>query len=47
MIAIGRYADLFTSLLVRAAVFVALGVTLFLVGNFYARSRRRSQGALP
>jgi uncharacterized membrane protein len=45
MIAIGRYADLFTSLLVRAAVFVALGVTLFLVGNFYARSRRRSQGA--
>jgi hypothetical protein len=26
-------------------VFVALGVTLFLVGNFYARSRRRSQGA--
>ena len=47
MIAIGRYADLFTSLLVRAAVFVALGVTLFLVGNFYARSRRRSQGAQP
>jgi uncharacterized membrane protein len=47
MIAIGRYADLFTSLLVRAAVFVALGVALFLVGNFYARSRRRSQGAQP
>jgi hypothetical protein len=47
MIAIGRYADLFTSLLVRAAVFVALGVALFLVGNFYARSRRRAQGAQP
>ena len=47
MIAIGRYADLFTSLLVRAAVFVAVGVMLFLVGNFYARSRRRAQGAQP
>lgn len=45
MVAIGRYADLFTSLLVRSAVFVALGVALFLVGNFYARSRRRAQGA--
>jgi len=47
MIAIGRYADLFTSLLVRAAVFVAVGAMLFLVGNFYARSRRRAQGAQP
>jgi uncharacterized membrane protein len=47
MVAIGRYADLFTSLLVRAAVFVALGVALFLVGSFYARSRRRAQGAQP
>jgi len=47
MVAIGRYADLFTSLLVRAAVFVALGVALFLVGNFYARSRRRAHGAQP
>jgi hypothetical protein len=47
MVAIGRYADLFTSLLVRAAVFVALGAALFLVGNFYARSRRRAQGAQP
>jgi uncharacterized membrane protein len=45
MVAIGRYADLFTSLLVRSAVFVALGVALFLVGNFYSRSRRRMQGA--
>jgi uncharacterized membrane protein len=47
MVAIGRYADLFTSLLVRASVFVALGVALFLVGNFYARSRRRAQAAQP
>ena len=44
MVVIGRYADLFTSLLVRAAVFVALGAALFYVGNFYARSRRRAQG---
>jgi hypothetical protein len=47
MVAVGRYADLFTSLLMRAAVFVALGVALFLVGNFYSRSRRRAQGAQP
>jgi uncharacterized membrane protein len=47
MIAIGRYADLFTSLLMRSAVFVALGVALFLVGNYYARSRRRAQEARP
>lgn len=47
MIAIGRYADLFTSLLLRAAVFVAVGVVLFLVGNFYARSRRRALGGEP
>jgi len=45
MIAIGRYADLFTSLLVRAAVFVALGAALFTIGSFYARSRRRALGA--
>ena len=47
MVAVGRYADLFTSLLVRSAVFVAVGVVLFLVGNFYARGRRRAQGARP
>ena len=45
MVVFGRYADLFTSLLVRAAVFIALGAALFFVGNFYARSRRRVQGA--
>ncbi|MDH3320202.1 MAG: DUF2157 domain-containing protein [Betaproteobacteria bacterium] len=44
LVAIGRYADLFTSLLVRAAVFVVLGASLFFVGNFYSRSRRRAQG---
>jgi uncharacterized membrane protein len=45
MVVFGRYADLFTSLLVRAGVFIALGAALFCVGNFYARSRRRVQGA--
>jgi uncharacterized membrane protein len=45
MVAIGRYADLFTSLLVRAAVFVLLGAALFYIGNFYARNRRRAQEA--
>jgi uncharacterized membrane protein len=43
LITVSRYADLFGSLLARAAVFVALGVGLFLVGNFYARNRRRAQ----
>jgi uncharacterized membrane protein len=46
-VAIGRYVDLFTSLLLRAAVFVALGAALFYVGNFYARSRRRAQEVQP
>ena len=46
-VAIGRYVDLFTSLLLRAAVFVALGAALFYVGNFYARSRRRAQAVQP
>lgn len=43
LVTVSRYADLFSSLLVRAVVFVALGVGLFLVGNFYARQRRRAQ----
>lgn len=47
LIAVGRYVDLFTSLLLRAAVFVAIGVVLFLVANFYSRSRRRAQGGEP
>jgi uncharacterized membrane protein len=43
LVTIGRYTDLFSSLLVRSAVFVALGAGLFLVGSFYARQRRRTQ----
>jgi hypothetical protein len=43
LVTVSRYADLFGSLLVRAAVFVLLGAGLFLVGNFYARQRRRVQ----
>jgi len=43
LIAVSRYTDLFSSLLVRAAVFVALGGGLFFVGSFYARQRRLSQ----
>lgn len=40
LVTVSRYADLFSSLLARAAVFVLLGAGLFFVGNFYARSRR-------
>lgn len=43
LVMVSRYADLFTSLLARAAVFVLLGAGLFLVGSFYARRRRRVQ----
>jgi len=44
-LAMARYVDLFDSLLVRAAVFLALGAGLFWVGNVYARSRRRLKEA--
>jgi uncharacterized membrane protein len=47
LVTIGRYADLFDSLLVRASVFVLLGAGLFFVGSFYARSRRRAQEVQP
>lgn len=40
LVTVSRYTDLFSSLLTRAAVFVALGTGLFLVGNFYTRQRR-------
>jgi hypothetical protein len=43
IVTMSRYADLFTSLLARSAVFVALGAGLFVVGNFYARQRRMAQ----
>jgi hypothetical protein len=42
IVTFSRYTDLFSSLLARSAVFVALGAALFLVGNFYARQRRRT-----
>ena len=47
LVTVSRYVDLFSSLLMRAAVFVALGVGLFLVGNFYTRQRRRALEVRP
>lgn len=47
LVTVSRYVDLFSSLLVRAAVFVALGAGLFFVGNFYTRQRRRVQEVQP
>jgi uncharacterized membrane protein len=44
-VTLGRYADLFTSLLARASVFVALGAALIFVGVFYARRRRAKASA--
>ena len=45
IVVLSRYKDLFSSLLARAATFVALGAGLFLVGNLYARQRPQSEGA--
>lgn len=47
LVTISRYTDLFSSLLARAGTFVALGAGLFLVGNFYARQRRRAEEVRP
>jgi len=47
LVTVSRYVDLFSSLLARSAVFLLLGAGLFLVGNFYARSRRRAQASQP
>lgn len=35
-----RYSDLFDSLLSRSLVFLVLGASLFVVGNFYSRHRK-------
>jgi uncharacterized membrane protein len=47
LVTVSRYADLFSSLLARSAVFVVLGAGLFWVGSFYARQRRRAQEVAP
>jgi hypothetical protein len=39
-----RYVDLFESLLLRSAIFLALGAGIFVVGNFYNRSKRWLEG---
>ncbi|MCK5881290.1 MAG: DUF2157 domain-containing protein [Sinobacterium sp.] len=36
-----RYTDLFDSLLSRSAVFIILGTSLFVVGNFYSRQKNK------
>ncbi len=41
---LARFLDLFEHLLMRSAIFLALGAGLFLVGNFYSR-RKKQQGA--
>lgn len=41
MVAVPRFLDLFDSLLMRALMFLLLGASLFLLGNFYQRQGRR------
>jgi len=40
-----RYSDLFESLLSRSLVFLVLGASLFVVGNFYSRQKARQDEA--
>ena len=47
LLVITRYVDLFDSLLLRSLIFLLLGAGLFLVGNFYTRSKSQSQEAGP
>jgi uncharacterized membrane protein len=47
LLVITRYVDLFNSLLLRSLIFLLLGAGLFLVGNFYARTKGRSEEAAP
>jgi uncharacterized membrane protein len=47
LLVITRYVDLFESLLLRSLIFLLLGAGLFLVGNFYARTKNRSEEAVP
>ncbi|MET0070088.1 MAG: DUF2157 domain-containing protein [Candidatus Thiodiazotropha sp.] len=39
-LAMARYTDLFDSLVVRAAVFLVVGVSLFAIANLYQRSKK-------
>ncbi len=43
-LAMARYADLFQSLLARAAVFLLVGGMMLVVGIFFARARRSRRG---
>ena len=42
-LAMARYSDLFDSLLARAAVFLLVGIALFVVGNIYQRHKKQVQ----
>lgn len=40
VLAMARYTDLFDSLIARAAVFLIVGITLFVAGNIYQRNKK-------
>jgi len=43
-LAFARYADLFHSLLARAAVFLAIGGMMIGIGVFFSRAKRSNKG---
>jgi uncharacterized membrane protein len=47
VIAMARYADLFTSLLTRSLVFFIAGAALFSVGIYYSRTKKQIDRATP
>ena len=42
ILAMARYTDLFDSLVARAVVFLIVGITLFVAGNIYQRSKKEA-----
>ncbi len=43
ILAMVRYTDLFESLVMRASVFLIVGITLFITGNIYQRNKKGAQ----
>ncbi|MBT3205709.1 MAG: DUF2157 domain-containing protein [Gammaproteobacteria bacterium] len=43
ILAMVRYTDLFDSLVIRASIFLIVGITLFSVGNIYQRNKKEAK----
>jgi len=43
VLAMVRYTDLFDSLIIRASIFLIVGITLFSMGNIYQRNKKEAK----